>query len=263
MIRPSLISGWEPTGPGYRPTDMRWRKGLCALLAVVAVSCEGTPAEPQGSAPATHGDDLLYECSRGFAFNPFRFTPGNAEEGTDAKAEALRRVLGSAEGAGLLPRSGWAMVGRRGNEVGFVARDAGGHFYDARIEKERGRWRWAGFGECKPGPQLAVGDASIVEWVLDPDAPAPEEGDRVIHALVSELACHSFEDPLDRMNEPRALYHEDGTYVVLTAEPLEGLQMCPGTPWVEFDIRLDEPLPDANLFDASLYPPRTATREPN
>lgn len=99
------------------------------------------------------------------------------------------------------------MVGRQGNEVGFVARDGRGNFYYLHVEKERGRWRFAGLGECKPGPELALKDASIIEWVLDPDASAPEAGDRVIDTLVSELACHGFGNLLDRMNEPRVLHH--------------------------------------------------------
>lgn len=235
---------------------------MCALLAVVAVACGDRAAEPERAKPGTHGDEVLYACYPGFAFDPFRFTPENAEEGRDPQARALRRVLTSEEAAGLLPQKGWTMVGRQGNQVGFVAKDDSGNFYDARIEKEQGRWRWAGLGECKPGPELALRDASVVEWVLDPEAKAPAAGDRVIHALVNELACHGFGDPLDRMKEPRVLHHEDATHIVLTADPLKGFQMCPGTPWVKFKIELDEPVPSAGLFDASIYPPRPAAREP-
>lgn len=241
---------------------MRWRETLCALLVVAGASCGDRPAEPQRPVPGADGDELLYECYPGFAFDPFRFAPENAEERRGAMAQALRRVLASDEAAGLLPQRGWTMVGRHENQVGFVAQDERGNFYDARIEKERGLWMWAGLGECKPGPQLAVRDESIVEWVLDPDAPAPRAGDRVIHALINELACHGFGDPLDRMNEPRVLQHEGATFIVLTAEPPAGFQTCPGTPWVEFDIELGEPLQNAKLFDASIYPPRVATREP-
>lgn len=240
---------------------MRWQGWAFALLAVALVACEERTADPDRATPGTHGDRLLYECDPGFPFDPFGFEPGNAEEGPTPLARALRRLLAEGEGA-ILPQSGWTMVGRNGNQVGFVARDERGNFYDALVEKEGGRWEFAGLGECKPGPELAVKNASIVEWVLDPNTPVPEPGDRVVHALVNELACHGFEDPLDRMNEAKVLHHEDRTYIVLTAEPPEGLQPCPGTPWVEFDIELDEPLTNANLFDAGIYPPRRADREP-
>jgi len=239
---------------------MRSRAWLPTAVAVIAIACGEPSSDAQRAAPGAAGDQLLYECSAGFPFDPFAFKPGHEEEGNDPVSRGLRSVLASEEGA-FLPQTGWTSVGRRANEVSFAAQDDRGNFYDVTLEEGGGRWSFAGVGECRPGPQLVV-DANVVEWVLDPDAAAPQMGVRVIHALINELACHSFSDPLDRMNAPRVLHRDDATYVVLTAEPLSGAHACPGTPWVKFDIQLDEPLTTTKLFDAGIYPPRPADREP-
>lgn len=251
--------GKELVRCGYRRTSMKWLICACLLIVVTMLSC-GDPTNEERDAPGTHGDQLLYECASGFPFDPFRFEAGDAENGDDAVSQALRDLLEWDEGS-ILPRSGWTRVGRRGNQVAFVARDDEGNFYDASVQKERGAWGFAGLGECGPGPKLALGELSVVEWVLNPDERAPEEGNLVIHALVNELSCHGFEDPLDRIQEPRVLRHGDETYIALSAEPLGGFQTCPGTPWVPFEIELDEPLASTELFDASVYPPRPADRE--
>lgn len=241
---------------------MRWHTRACiATTIALAVAC-GAPEDTREDVnPGAHDDELLYQCYAGFPFDPFRFRPGNEKEGGDGPSRALTRLLRSDEAAGILPETGWTQTGRQGNQVGFIARDEQGNFYDARVRKERGRWGFAGLGECRPGPELAVRDASVVEWALNPNRPAPEPGDRTIHALVNELACHGFSDPLERMNEPRVLNDEEKTYIVLTADPLKGLAPCPGTPWVEFEIELDDPLPEGELYDAGIYPPRPADRD--
>lgn len=227
----------------------------------LSVACGQAEEPPREAGPAAHGDELLYHCYPGFPFDPFRFEAGNEEEGGDGPSRGLARLLDWDEAA-ILPRTGWTRVGRHGDQVGFVARDEQGRFYDARVEKQDGRWDFAGLGECRPGPELAVRDASVVEWVLNPDEPPPEPGDRTIDALINELSCHGFSDLLERMNEPRVLHHGQKTYIVLTADPLKGAQTCPGTPWVEFEIQLDEPLPEVEVYDAGIYPPRPADREP-
>lgn len=251
----------EPISHGYRPIDMTWRMWLCmAVASVLTIACGASDDRPQDAPPGSQDDKLLYHCYPGFPFDPFSFEAGNEEEGNEASSQALARLLRSDEAA-MLPRTGWTQVGRNGNQIGFVARDERGNFYDARVKKEDGRWAFAGLGECRPGPELAVRDASVVEWVLNPDEPPPEAGDRTIDALVNELSCHGFSDPLKRMNEPRVLHHGQKTYIVLTADPLGGFQTCPGTPWVEFEIQLDEPLSQAELYDAGIYPPRPAGRD--
>jgi hypothetical protein len=240
---------------------MRWRAWACAVLVVAAISCDEPVNERRDAAPATPSVEFLYQCYPGFPFDPFRFEPGNAEDEDDPVSRALRRVL-EWEEATILPQSGWSKVGRHGNRIGFITRDEQGNFYDARVKKEGARWTFAGLGQCKPGPSLAIRDRSVVEWVLNPDEPSPEPGDRVIHAMINEFACHGFGDPLDRLDEPRVLHDGDETYIALTADPLQGFQMCPGTPSVPFEIELNEPLSTTNLFDASIYPPRSADRQP-
>lgn len=224
--------------------------GVAALAVVVA----GLLAPTAG---AEHSPELMYACQADFPFDAWHFRDGRAEERHGAKAAALRKILNSWSGEGM-PRSGWRRVGYTGFYAGFVARDDQENFHGVLVRKKDGRWSGWGWGDCVP--EAVIGSGNIVEWALDPESPPPTPNDQVIHALISERACHSFEDPVDRMKDPIVFYEEDRIYIVLSAEPLKGVQTCPGTPPVKFDIELEEPIGLRELWDAGLYPPQPAVR---
>lgn len=209
------------------------------------------------TAAAEHSPSLQYACHGDFPFDAWHFKDGRAEERRGEKAAALRRVLSSWSGEGM-PQSGWRRVGFTETYADFVARDDQERFYAVLVHRQYGRWRAWSWGDCTP--EAVIGNVSIVEWALDPESPPPLPDDKVIHALINERACHSFDDPLDRMKDPIVFYEEDRIYIVLSAEPLEGAQTCPGTPPVKFDIELDEPIGLRELWDAGTYPPQPGAR---
>lgn len=220
---------------------------LVVVDGEVQVSCDG---HAPGWAPSLMRDGIPGVLTDDEAVGAFRAMLDDPELGAELRlsnvfpddpADTDWRVLideGTSIGVGLGP---WTELGP-GPGINILT-----------LEREDGRWAWAGMGTCQLEPVLVADD---VDWVtvnrpesgLDRDSRSPVVG-------VSERECTSGRDPGPFLLDPYVVEHDETVTVYWTSEAPTGYHTCPGRAPVERALELDAPLGDRELLDGSVWPP--------
>jgi hypothetical protein len=99
------------------------------------------------------------------------------------------------------------------------------------------------------------------DWILDPEAPAPQPPDTQFVALVTERECASGKSSAGRIMAPSIIYEKDRILLIFAVRPPQGaVQTCQGNPATPYLIHLDQPIGDRRLLDGGSYPPHDATK---
>ncbi|GAA1117595.1 hypothetical protein GCM10009582_13530 [Arthrobacter flavus] len=74
------------------------------------------------------------------------------------------------------------------------------------------------------------------------------------------MDCTGARDPAPFLaTEPVVVETEDEVTVYWTSQQIQGGADCPGNPWVERTLQLDQALGDRTLMDGSTWPPAPVT----
>ena len=244
---------------------MRVRSILAAVFAVPLLLVACGPAAPSADAPEGAGGDAApaefrYTCGDPVGFLPSLLDqPATAETEDHPSAAALRAALADpGPDFDLLPDTGWWLIVRDDDSAEYVARRgvaaADPPFASASFMAERGAWKIAGWGDCRP--TAVMGGLSVATWVLDPNLPPPGPEATQITALVTERSCTGGQEMGARLRPPSITYTDDAVLVVFTAQPLQGDAFtCQANPPTRVVFELREPLGDRQLLDAAFFPP--------
>ena len=232
------------------------------LLAPLLLASCGGAAPSAADAPA-HGPNLgeiRYTCGGPPGFLPELIDqPANAETEDHPSAAALRAAIAQAgPDIDMLPESGYWLASRDERVAEYVAAEPPGAdpaFVSATMENQGGRWKLAGWGQCRPA--IVLQGLSRATWVLDPAAGAPGADATTFTALVTETECTSGQAMGARLLPPSITYGQDSVLVVFAALPQvnQGFATCPGNPPSRVLVELSEPLGDRRLLDAGVFPP--------
>jgi|GEM_PF-990219 len=124
------------------------------------------------------------------------------------------------------------------------------------VEPDAGVWMVTAYGSCALTLDVPGGGTATV--TLDPSAP-PDPTSTEVALLVTEVACNSGEDAAGRVEIAFLMETDTAVEVVLAVEPRGGDHTCPSNPPTPFTLRLDAPLGDRQLVDASVVPGRPIT----
>jgi hypothetical protein len=189
---------------------------------------------------------------------------GEAQDGDDPAAAALRALLTTPEASVILPATGWIQAVRTETTSFYIAQAPAGAeppFVQAELELRDGTWRMVGFGQC--WPMVDVGpDLGLAEFSVDPSVTLTPEMTEV-PVLVTERACTGSASSEGRIVEPAVVESDTSVVVVFAVVPLEGDAFtCPGNPSTAYLLELPSPLGGRALLDGSSVPPRDATACP-
>lgn len=245
--------------------DRRLRTPFLILaFVVIAAACGSSDGEVSaGSSDETSveappdGDGMRVGCSNGpfFPLSALDVAPPLLEEiGEPGIVEAIAPFLTSEEG-GFWPQDGWRVLELVSEDNALLVNpgttdEPNLAFMTTGWESEG--WRWSGAsgpGDCTLVFEPQQTNLSVVDWELDPAAPAPASDSTEIDLLASERACASGQPMGDRFNEPQVVLTEDAVLIGLTAEPPDGDQNCPSNPDQSVRITLSEPLGDRAIRD--------------
>ncbi|WP_162148888.1 hypothetical protein [Arthrobacter sp. H20] len=113
---------------------------------------------------------------------------------------------------------------------------------------------------CGARPALTEG-STWAEIALSPDTPTSES--TTLNLRISEADCTGARDPTPFLaTEPVVVETEDEVTVYWTSQQLQGGADCPGNPWVERTLQLDQALGDRTLLDGSTWLPTPVTLKP-
>jgi len=231
------------------------------LAPFLVASCGGaTPPAADAQANGPNLGEIRYTCGGPPGFLPELIDrPANAETEDHPSAAALRAAIAEAgPDVDMLPDSGYWLASRDDRVAEYVAaepRGADPAFVSASIEKQGGRWKLAGWGQCRPA--IVLQGLSRATWILDPAAGAPGADATTFTALVTETECTSGQAMGARLLPPSMTYGPDSVLVVFAALPQvnQGFATCPSNPPSRVLVALREPLGDRRLLDAGVFPP--------
>ena len=234
--------------------------GVVLLAPFLLVSCGGaTPPAAEAPADGPNLGEIRYTCGGPPGFLPQLIDqPANAETEDHPSAAALRAAIAEAgPDIDMLPESGYWLASRDARAAEYLAAEPAGAdpaFVSATIENEGGRWKLAGWGQCRPA--IVLPGLSRATWILDPDAPAPAADATMFTALVTEVDCTSGQAMGARLLPPSIIYGQAAVSVVFAARPLDaGMATCPSNPPSRVVVELREPLGPRRLLDAGVVPP--------
>jgi hypothetical protein len=241
--------------------DDQVRRTLATRVPVdAACVIGGPPTEPPFERPATmipaEGSDPWVTC-RGTSM-PFRLSALDDPlvlAPDDPLRVAFEELI---SGGGMGSADQYRLLARTDEVAVYAWGDPPTSFVQMRME--RGRWISGGSvsgAACTPKVLLPEGVAEL-EWSLDPDHPAPQPGDTVLHLLVSRLDCSGGE-PVgdDDLVGPEVVERGGQVLLAVGVEPMPpGSYTCIGTMPEPIDVTLPEPLPAGELVDATYVPPR-------
>lgn len=236
---------------------------LSTALLLLAVSCgsDTSPPESQteGQGPeTTEPPELRIGCPSGpfFPISALDSAPPLIEDSAVPEvADAIAPFLSSGEGD-FWPQDGWRVlelvVDQQVELVHPGSAEAPGVAFMSATWNG-GQWQWSGSsipGDCVLVTEAEGGDGSIVEWVVDPDGDPIGPETTTLVLLATERGCASGQPMGDRLREPLVTVTDDAIRILLSTEPREGDQECPGNPSQRVEIELPEPLGDRELLDA-------------
>lgn len=201
------------------------------------------------------GRELRYTCGT-FGFDPaFLNRAGNAEQGADPIAAALRAHLAiSGPDFDWLPDTGWVLVGADDRRAELITRDQAGSLLNVFLENGGAGWTVTGWGGCEPSLALPPG-LNRADWIPDPEDPAPNAGTRAFMALVRERECASGQSSEGRVVGPVLQFDADRVLVAFGVRALPGgVQTCQGNPSTPMIVDLGQALGDRELIVAGHLP---------
>lgn len=220
----------------------------------------GTPLE----AIWLPGGDGAYPVDTPVTCAGLAFEVGDLENPTPVTDidPGLRSVLddwlATAEGQ-YWPQDGWVLLHATDERASFV------HISDdqvSAIDAEMGAngWIWTGAsggGNCDVLLSLPAG-VGEVEWVLDPDAPAPDPSSTEIQVLATERGCAGGQEMGDRLLGPQVVETDHAVLIAFGVIPRPGAQECPGNPSTSVVVELDAPLGEREIRDGLVIGPITS-----
>ncbi len=219
-------------------------------------SVDGSPtSSPAGSAAVVGELELRYTCGT-FGFDPaFLNQEGNAEQGADPIAEALRVHLAMpGPDFDILPDTGWLLVGVDDRAAELIARDRLGSLMSISVTNGETGWRVTGWGNCGPALILPPG-LNGARWLPDPEGQVPDAATRAFTALVTENECASGQPSVGRVVGPVISVDAERVLVAFAVRALPaGAQTCQGNPSTPVLIDLGRALGDRVLIDAGHLP---------
>lgn len=157
------------------------------------------------------------------------------------------------------PQEDWALLYENNNRASFIhIGDDGASFINA--EMAANGWIWVGAsggGRCDVVLTLPAG-LGPVEWVLDPQSPAPEASATEIRVAVNELGCASGQEMGDRLIGPQVVETDDAVRIAFAVIPQPGDQTCPDNPSEVVTVELDSPLGEREIRDGLTIGPITS-----
>jgi hypothetical protein len=117
-----------------------------------------------------------------------------------------------------------------------------------------GGWAPVGWGQCRI--ELDAKGWGNGQFVIDPRIPPNPESNE-ISVQATEVACAGGQAPEDR--DVRAVILDENermVSIVILVELTKGATTCQGNPAFPFEVKLDSPLGDREIIDASVYPPK-------
>jgi hypothetical protein len=260
-------------------------RALLGLLAVISLTaCQATlnpttPGVPSGMPASVDPDpsppDSGVTIDPGWITRPAltcgdperRFPPealgglGLAELELDPAADVLRSILAEPLDSPF-PDTGWHRVLDDPEGVTFVAAgDEATPWWTVAVGLLGGTVQATEYGECRLQP-VAPDGVMLGDWWLDPDRPLPTPDSVEIAIVVRERACASAASPEGRILAPTIVVGAETIAAAIGIVQRPGAQECPGNPEYPTTLTLPEPLGNRTLLDASSYPPRTVTQEP-
>ena len=198
-------------------------------------------------------DDGTYPPGTPVTCDGLQFELGDLEALTAAEdvEPGLRSVLdgwlANPEGR-YWPQDGWVLLNADEERAAFIRISDDGVSY-VGAEMGNNGWIWAGAGGsgiCDVRLMLpsGVGD---VEWLLDPDAPAPDPTSTEIRLLATERGCASGQDMGDRLLGPQVVETSNAVLIAFGVIPQPGAQKCPGNPSTPVVVNLGAPLGDREI----------------
>jgi hypothetical protein len=225
------------------------RVGALSVVGLVLAACSLV-----GSGIDPGPDGARYRCA-GFPFDPMivDLQPGTAERNDDPPAAALRAHLQEPGEPGLLPASGWHLVGFDANRAEFIAKSNHGYASVSLERSDQDVWAATSWGGCEPA-LVMPGGFPAADWELALDE-APDRTSRSITVLVSERTCASGRPPDGRIVGPWIVVEPRVIRIAFGVTPLPGVQECPGSPAARVVVDLGEPKGDRQLSDFGIWPP--------
>lgn len=253
-----------------------WRGPALAAAGIVAFVLTGVvisfdpagPAQqssspgPETASPGVTIGELRYTC----AGDDRTFRPGLLDESAmDLKSvppgAALARFIENGRDYGLLPASGWHLIGIDDSSASFVSAADGVPTGHAQLRGSGDRWRVTSWGGgCDAF--VAVGGMNPAIWRL---APGQEITPETVSFLadVTERSCAGGASSADRIQPPIIDYGDDRIAVAFTVEPPPGTaHFCIANRPSRVRVELAEPLGIRTLVDAGSLPWEELTSRP-
>lgn len=235
---------------------------VCALLATACSAAPGGSDAEKAESPRDLVARETYGCGGEYPASALE-RPRGAENGSHPANRELRQLLRTDDDFADLPHEGWRRVQLTRSSAVFVVDSWPGHrfpYQDIVLEKIKGRWRWAGSGDCRPSATGEEGSAAI--WHLRDDGQSVDDDDAHLDLMLQEMACASGRTPPDEGIHPEVIYGEQYIVIIIRIEPVEGFANCIGNPRTPYTLHLDEPVDDRKLIDGGHYPPNFAAEAP-
>lgn len=216
-----------------------------------------TAPEAAASTPTTLStpqipDGLQMAC--GEAIGPYSLNTDFSLQ-LDPQGEVALEALAALgeEGVSFTDDIAWGVWDRTDDTLVLFGTNDRGNAYARFDATGDGGWRPAGFGSCHwwAVPPNGYG---IGTWVIDPAFPISEES-TTVHVLATERSCTGGQPPDGREVEALVIPTPETVSIIITIEPPEGAQTCPGNPSFGFTVDLGEPLGSRDLVDGASIPP--------
>jgi len=157
------------------------------------------------------------------------------------------------------PQEDWSLLHENDDHASFIhVGDDGVSFIGA--EMAANGWIWAGAsagGRCDVELRLPDGLGSV-EWVLNPQSPAPAATSTEIGVSVTERDCASGQAMGDRLIGPQIVESDDAVRIAFAVISQSGDQNCPDNPSEVVIVELETPLGEREIRNGLTIGPITS-----
>ena len=199
-------------------------------------------------------EELRYTCA-GFPFAPalVEAGPGDAEQGPEPLAVALRAVLAGGDHGGFLPERGWHLAGEDGQRAEFVAATGDRGMFYVTLQAAPDGWQMSGFGDCQGQVHLAAG-LNAATWVFDPGVVGAGCRHAGVRRPGHRVGLRRWSTGRRPILDPWVAADPQRVLVLFAVRAGAGVQTCPGNPSTKVRVDLGEPLGDRQLLDGGRFP---------
>jgi hypothetical protein len=196
--------------------------------------------------------DLIVGCPNGpsFPFSVLAAIETIGEDDADGFLTAIEPFLQSEEG-GFWPQEDWKVLDRDGERATLVAVTDEGSLAYMSLTNDSGSWRWSGASTSGEPCELQYqvpSDLNVVDWVPDPNRPAPTPDSTVIDVQLTERECVGGMPIGDRLVGPQVVMTDSELHLAFAAMPPPGeAHDCQGNPSTPYQISLPGPLGEREI----------------